>query len=142
MRDFKSESGSPSDKENPQYYVQFYKEEKLIAVFKVEIAATDEERQKGLMFRKNLPEESGMLFIFRDDAIHSFWMKNTYIPLDMIFISSDMMVAGIHRNATPLSEESISISKPSRYVLEINAGLSEKFGIDENSKAVFINIFP
>ncbi|MCX7959168.1 MAG: DUF192 domain-containing protein [Deltaproteobacteria bacterium] len=142
VRDFKQDSNIKDETGNISRFVQFYRENILIANFSVEVASTDEERQKGLMFRKSLPEDAGMLFIFRNDAMHSFWMKNTYIPLDMIFIGSDMNVAGVFRNAVPLSEESISIDRPSRYVLEINAGLSEKYGIDENSKAVFINIFP
>lgn len=141
-RDFKSESNNILDKGGILHYVQFYKGERLIANFRVELAITDNERQKGLMERKDLPIDCGMLFIFNKEDIHYFWMKNTYIPLDMIFINSDMKVVGVYKNATPLSEESINIGKPSKYVLEINAGLSEKYGIDEDSKAVFINIFP
>lgn len=122
-------------------FVQFTKGDKIIATFKVELATTDEERQKGLMFRKDLPQNEGMLFVFEDESTRYFWMKNTYIPLDMIFITSTLNIAGIIHSATPLSERTLSIGRPSRYVLEINGGLCEKLGIDENTRAVFINIF-
>lgn len=141
MRDFRSEKPNDADTESVASLIQFYKDDRLIATFSVEIASTDEERQKGLMFRKSLKEDSGMIFLFNSEADHTFWMKNTYIPLDMIFIDSDMNVVGIFKNAVPLSEETISIGRASRYVLEINAGLSDKSGIDEKTRAVFINIF-
>ncbi|MGC8927727.1 MAG: DUF192 domain-containing protein [Myxococcota bacterium] len=129
------------DNRDTSHFVQFTKDGKTIASFKVELAITDEERGRGLMYRKSLNEDSGMLFIFREDGSHTFWMKNTYIPLDMIFINSDMEVVGVYPDAVPLSEEPISVNRPSRYVLEINAGLSERYGIDKSTKAVFINIF-
>jgi len=127
---------------NTKRFVQFVRDSQSLHTFEVELATTDEERARGLMFRKDMPEDYGMLFVFRNDADHTFWMKNTYIPLDMIFIDANLNVVGVHQNATPLSEDSISVGKKSRYVLEINAGLSDKYGIIENTKAVFINIFP
>ncbi|MCX7945148.1 MAG: DUF192 domain-containing protein [Deltaproteobacteria bacterium] len=142
IRDFKTENKPADEINNISHFVQFYRGDKLIVTFKVELAITEEERQKGLMFRENLPEDSGMLFLFKDESIHNFWMKNTYIPLDLIFIASDMSVVGTYKNAKPLSEDNISIGKPSRYVLEINAGLADKYRIDETTRAVLINIFP
>ncbi len=141
MRDFRSENPDNADTGSVARLIQFYKDGRLIASFSVEVASTDEERRKGLMFRKSLKEGAGMIFLFNSETDHTFWMKNTYIPLDMIFIDSDMNVVGIYKNAVPLSEETISIKRASRYVLEINAGLSDKSGIDEKTKAVFINIF-
>jgi len=123
-------------------FVQFAKGDKILHAFEVELAISNEERARGLMYRREMADDYGMLFIFQNDADHTFWMKNTYIPLDMIFIDRDLNVVGVYRDAKPLSEESISVRKSSRYVLEIKAGLSERFGIDEGVKAVFINIFP
>ena len=98
--------------------------------FSIEIAKTQEERSRGLMFREELDSGSGMLFIFPDDGIHGFWMKNTFIPLDIIWINNGKIVY-IAKNMQPCKEtcDSIFPDKNSRYVLEINAGLSEKLGL-------------
>ena len=74
------------------------------------------------MYRTSLPESSGMLFVFPEDADHSFWMKNTLIPLDMLFIARDGHIVGIHPGAIPLSTSSISVGAPSALVLEVNGG--------------------
>jgi uncharacterized membrane protein (UPF0127 family) len=95
----------------------------------VEIADNDPERSKGLMFRRSMPDDSGMLFDFVTDRPVSMWMKNTYIPLDMLFIGSDGVIGSIAQRTTPLSERTISSNGPVRYVLEINGGLSDKLGI-------------
>jgi len=105
--------------------------------FKVEIADTNESRARGLMYRSHLDQNSGMLFIFGTEANHVFWMKNTYIPLDMIFLSSDWLVVGIIHDAEPMTLDERSVGRPSRYVLEINGGLSVKLGITEGREAVF-----
>jgi len=105
--------------------------------FKVEIADTNESRERGLMYRKQMDQDRGMLFVFGTEANHVFWMKNTYIPLDMIFISSDWLVVGIVYDAEPMTLDDRSVGRPSRYVLEINGGLSKKLGITEGQKAVF-----
>ncbi len=141
-RELKSEMKDDYENEDVKSVVQFMNGNLQITSFNVEIARTDEERARGLMFRKSLPEDRGMLFIFENERDHHFWMKNTYIPLDMIFINSNLEVVGIFENATPMSLDSISIGKSSRYVLEINGGLSGKFGINTSTRAVFINIFP
>lgn len=95
----------------------------------VEIARTEEQQARGLMYRSSMPQDHGMLFLFPDEIDHRFWMKNTYIPLDMIFIAADGRVAGIHPNATPLSEVPISVEKPAKWVLEVNGGWAEKHGV-------------
>lgn len=97
--------------------------------FSVEVVATEDERQKGLMFRKELPEGKGMLFDFKVDAPVSFWMKNTYVSLDMIFIRSDGRIASIAENTEPLSERLVPSGGPVLGVLEVVAGTARKLGI-------------
>jgi uncharacterized membrane protein (UPF0127 family) len=100
-----------------------------VHVFAVELALTPEEQAKGLMFRRELPEGQGMLFDFGDDGLREFWMKNTYIPLDMIFIRGDGRIAKIAEHTAPLSEARISSDRPVRAVLEVIAGTTRKLGI-------------
>lgn len=100
-----------------------------VRAFAVEVVATEEERQKGLMFRKELPEGNGMLFDFKVEAPVSFWMKNTYISLDMIFIRADGRIASIAENTEPMSERLVPSAGPVRGVLEVIAGTSRKLGI-------------
>ena len=105
-----------------------------VHVFTVEIAKTDEERQKGLMFRKELPEGKGMLFDFKPDQDVSMWMRNTYIPLDMLFINADGTIRRIAENTEPLSEKTISSGGPVRGVLEVIGGTAKKLGIVAGDK--------
>ncbi len=100
-----------------------------VHVFAVELATNDAERQKGLMFRKELPEGQGMLFDFKQDQDISMWMRNTYIPLDMLFINSDGRIRRIAENTTPLSERTIPSGGPVRGVLEVIGGTAKKLGI-------------
>lgn len=100
-----------------------------LGVFSVEVAATDEERAKGLMFRRELGPQRGMLFLFPQERQLSFWMKNTLIPLDIVFVSRDWRVVGVVENATPLSEESRGVPQPSQYVLEFIGGTAARLGI-------------
>jgi uncharacterized membrane protein (UPF0127 family) len=100
-----------------------------VHAFNVELATNAAERERGLMFRKSLPEGQGMLFDFKRDQSVSFWMHNTYISLDMIFISGDGRVAHIVENAKPLSDDLIPSGAPVRGVLEVIAGTVQKLGI-------------
>lgn len=100
-----------------------------VQVFAVEVMRTPEERAKGLMFRRELPEGRGMLFDFSPEQNVSMWMKNTYIPLDMIFIRADGRILRIAENTTPESEAIISAGGPVRGVLEVIAGTTRKYGI-------------
>jgi uncharacterized membrane protein (UPF0127 family) len=100
-----------------------------VHVFAVEMASTPEEQAKGLMFRRNMPEGQGMLFDFHREQPTSFWMKNTYIPLDMIFIRGDGRILRIAENTVPLSEALVTSGGPVRAVLEVNAGTARKLGI-------------
>jgi uncharacterized membrane protein (UPF0127 family) len=100
-----------------------------VHVFTVEIAANNADRARGLMERRELPEGRGMLFDFHREQDVSFWMRNTYIPLDMIFIRGDGRILRIEENTTPLSEAQIPSGGPVRAVLEVIAGTSRKLGI-------------
>jgi len=100
-----------------------------VYVFSVELAVTDEERAKGLMFRREVPERYGMLFDFKRDQEVSMWMENTYVSLDMIFIRADGRIARIAENTQPLSRAIISSGGPVRAVLEVVAGTSRKLGL-------------
>jgi len=97
--------------------------------FSVEVVDNDADRAKGLMHRRSLPEGTGMLFDFHREQDVSFWMQNTYIPLDMIFIRADGRIHRIAENTVPLSLEQVPSRGPVRGVLEVIAGTSRKLGI-------------
>jgi uncharacterized membrane protein (UPF0127 family) len=100
-----------------------------VHAFAVELATNDAERERGLMFRKELPEGQGMLFDFQRDQPVAFWMHNTYIPLDMMFIRSDGRIVRIEENAKPQSDDLIPSGSPVRAVLEVIGGTSRRLGI-------------
>lgn len=100
-----------------------------VHAFSVEIADTEPEREKGLMFRKELPEGHGMLFDFQREQEVGFWMQNTYISLDMIFIRGDGRILRIAENTEPLSTRIVPSQGPVRAVLEVIAGTARKYGI-------------
>jgi len=100
-----------------------------VIVFQVEIADTSAKREMGLQYRRELADDKGMIFLFPAESIQSFWMKNTPIPLDMIFINQERKIAGIVEQTLPFSLDPRSVSSPSQYVLEINGGLSKKYGL-------------
>jgi uncharacterized membrane protein (UPF0127 family) len=100
-----------------------------VHAFAVELATNDDERSRGLMFRKELPEGRGMLFDFEHEAPVAFWMHNTYIPLDMIFIRSDGSILRIAENTEPMSDRLIPSGGAVRAVLEVIGGTARKFGI-------------
>ncbi|MCX7878846.1 MAG: DUF192 domain-containing protein [Ignavibacteria bacterium] len=103
----------------------------VIRKIDVEVAITPQERSQGLMYRSSMDEDKGMLFIFEKEEIQSFWMKNTKIPLDIIFIDSKGVINTIHKNTVPYSERSLPSEKPSRFVVEVNGGFCERNGIRE-----------
>ena len=114
-------------------------------VFHIELATTSDEQAKGLMYRTFMAEDAGMLFLFPGEDMRTFWMKNTYIPLDMIFIAKDGEIQHIHSNAKPQSLTKITSLKPAQAVLEINGGMADKLGIKEGDKVLhpaFNNILP
>jgi hypothetical protein len=95
----------------------------------VEVARTPAQRNMGLMFRKILPRQKGMLFIFESDQQQAFTMKNTFIPLDMIFIDRSNKIVGLVENARPLTSGPYKVDAPSRYVLEVNASFCRQHGL-------------
>ena len=109
----------------------------LLTKLDIEIAESDYEIETGLMYREKMDTNQAMLFIFPDMAFHSFYMKNTLIPLDIIFIDDALTIVNIKQNASPLDESGIPSGLPVQYVLEINAGLSETWGISLGDRIVF-----
>ena len=103
----------------------------------VEVAKTKYERKKGLMFREKLHKNHGMLFIFPKEDIVNMWMKNTLIPLDIIFISKKKKIVDVKKNAKNLSNSVITSNIKSKYVLEVNAGLIEKLKIKIGDEIYF-----
>ncbi|HEX3432227.1 MAG TPA: DUF192 domain-containing protein [Rhizomicrobium sp.] len=115
------------------------------AKFHVEVAADPASQEKGLMFRKSLAPDAGMLFDFHTPDFQTFWMKNTVIPLDMVFIRADGTISSIAPNATPYSETPIPSYEPVRAVLEINGGRAAQLGIlpgEHVHNALFGNALP
>lgn len=108
-----------------------------VAEFFVEVADTKEKRERGLMYRDSLNLKVGMLFDFKVPKKVSFWMKNTYIPLDIIFINQNGYIVKTYENAVPLSIESIESKYIVRAVLEINSGLIKKFNINTGDRVVY-----
>jgi hypothetical protein len=105
-----------------------------VHVFSVELAVTDEERTRGLMFRRSVPEYYGMLFDFKRDQEVAMWMKNTYVSLDMIFIQGDGRIRSIAENTETESERIIPSRGPVRAVLEVAAGTARKLGIQPGDR--------
>jgi uncharacterized membrane protein (UPF0127 family) len=106
----------------------------------VEVADTPDTQTRGLMYRQKLEPDHGMIFLFEDERPHSFWMKNTQIPLDMIFISRSGVIVGIHPNAEPLALVPIDVGKPSRAVLEVAGGWAAAHGIAAGDHVTYRNI--
>ena len=104
----------------------------------LEIADNEYERQLGLMNRDTMEETQGMLFKFPEERLQSFWMRNTLIPLDIIFINKDKEIVTIHRNTKVLSTQSYPSSAPSIYVLEVNGGFTERHNIQKGNKIFWI----
>ncbi|MGB5378324.1 DUF192 domain-containing protein [Muriicola sp.] len=109
----------------------------LLIQLDIEIAETAYETQTGLMYRNSMEDGQGMLFIFPDVAYHSFYMKNTKFPLDIIYIDEQLKVATIIKNAQPLSESSLPSLVPVNYVLEVKAGLSDVWGLNTGDRIAF-----
>jgi uncharacterized membrane protein (UPF0127 family) len=107
---------------------------------KVEIAADEASRERGLMFRRDLASDHGMLFIFPDTDYRSFWMHNTLIPLDMIFLDETRTVVGVVANAAPQTDTPRTVGKPSRYVVEVAGGEAGAHGIGPGTRTAFIGV--
>lgn len=110
------------------------KGKKVIGKIDIEIADNDSTRMQGLMYRKSMSEDKGMLFIFPISEPQSFWMKNTIISLDIIFVNEDKEIVKIHKNTVPYSKSSNSSFKKSMYVVEVVAGFTDKYKIAEGDR--------
>lgn len=108
--------------------------------FRVELALTPQERERGLMFREYLDLDKGMLFVFEEEKEYPFWMKNTLIPLDIIWINSQKVVVFMKKNVQPCKEKNCEIitpNKKAKYILEIKAGISDQINIKIGDKLIF-----
>ncbi len=112
----------------------FKKDGKEVKKIDIEVADNGSERQQGLMWRKTMPEDQGMLFIFPEMDEQAFWMKNTIMPLDIIYVNDEKEIVRIYKNTTPYSEKSLPSNGKSIYVVETIAGFCDKFGITEGDK--------
>ena len=101
-------------------------------VFNLKLAHTKEKQKNGLMYVKNMPENSGMLFKYNDNRNRSMWMENTFIPLDILFLDKNYKLIDYVENTVPFSLKSISINKPSRNIIELNGGSVKKFNLKKN----------
>jgi len=110
--------------------------------FRAEVVDTPAARQKGLMFRTELAEATGMLFVFPAESQQSFWMRNTLIPLDMIFIRADKTILGIVENAAPKTETPRSVPGQSQYVLELIGGSASRYRINAGQSVHFYTVIP
>jgi len=107
---------------------------------RVEVVSRAENLERGLMYRRHLDPDAGMLFVYPVEGHRRFWMKNTYIALDMLFIADNRRIVGVVENAEPLTETGREVDAPSRFVLEVNAGFLKKHGVEAGSSVRFVNI--
>jgi uncharacterized membrane protein (UPF0127 family) len=128
-----TDNGPQFTKEGELYFLSKVNSDTLRKI-DIELATTNQERAQGLMDRKSMTDEQGMLFIFPSASEQSFWMKNTYISLDIIYIDDHKEIVSIQKSTTPLSEESLPSFKKAQYVLEVNAGFFDKYHIAYGDK--------
>lgn len=107
-----------------------------LSKIELEIADDAYQRETGLMYRESMAMNRGMLFIFDTEEQLGFYMKNTYIPLDLIFLNKDLIIVNIQKNATPKSLETIPSNAPAQYVLEVNAGLTDTWNLSKGDKII------
>jgi uncharacterized membrane protein (UPF0127 family) len=106
----------------------------FIAAVDVELALDEATQQLGLMYRDKLAENQGMLFVFTEDAMRAFWMKNTLLSLDMVFVNGNSEIVTIHKYTKPYSEESYTSTRPAKYVVEVNGGYTDKYKISVGNR--------
>jgi uncharacterized membrane protein (UPF0127 family) len=109
----------------------------LLTTLDIEIADTDYERETGLMYRSSMEPDQGMLFVFDDVSMHYFYMKNTEFPLDLIFVDDQRKIASFQKNARPMNENSLSSKVPVKYVLEVNAGMADKWSLSIGDSIIY-----
>ncbi|WP_221394863.1 DUF192 domain-containing protein [Dyadobacter sp. NIV53] len=125
----KSESPLSSPAFKKEGEVTFLSDGKIIRKIDVEIAENEMERNKGLMYRAYIPDSTGMLFIFQEARELGFWMKNTHIPLDIMYADENKKIISIQKNTKPFSEESLPSNGIAKYAVEVNAGFSDRNNI-------------
>ena len=108
-----------------------------ITQINIEIAENEKDQQMGLMFRNSMSDSIGMLFIFQSQELRNFWMKNTYLSLDIIFVNSQNEIVKIQSNTEPLTEDLYPSERPAQFVVEVNSGFTEKFKIQEGDRIQF-----
>ncbi|MBT8273553.1 MAG: DUF192 domain-containing protein [Bacteroidia bacterium] len=118
--------------------LSLFRQDSLLAKFNIEIADDEYERQTGLMYRRQMNDDEAMLFIFPSEDYRSFYMKNTYIALDIIYIDQKGEIVSFQYDAQPLDEKALPSNIPAKYVLEIKAGLAEKYDIQVDDKIVYL----
>jgi uncharacterized membrane protein (UPF0127 family) len=109
----------------------------IVATLDIEIADDEYQTQTGLMYRKSMPDNQAMLFIFNDEVRRSFYMKNTEFALDIIYLNAEKEIVSIQKNAQPYDETSLPSEAPAMYALEVNAGLSDSWGLEVGDKLEF-----
>jgi uncharacterized protein len=109
----------------------------VVKEIRMEVADDEPQRVRGMMYRKSIPNDTGMLFIFPDNAPRSFWMKNTYVPLDIIFVAEDKTIVNIHKNTPTLTEQNFPSTAPAKYVVEVAGGYTSAYGIEPGQKIDF-----
>jgi uncharacterized protein len=108
-----------------------------IREIRMEVADDEPQRVKGMMYRKSIPNDTGMLFIFPETELRSFWMKNTYVPLDILFVAEDKTIINIHKNTPTLTEQNFPSTAPAKYVVEVAGGYTSAYGIEPGHKIEF-----
>jgi len=108
--------------------------------FDVYVASERAQQMRGLMFVRELPDFTGMIFVYRQAGIRSMWMKNTYIPLDMLFVKGDGTVSSVAADTTPHSLESVASREPVNFVIELNAGMAARLGVGAGSRVIFSHV--
>lgn len=126
------ETGTEFTKEGTLTFVQ--PDGSPIKTIDIEIAETEEERARGLMFRRSMGYDRGMLFIFEEPDKDGFWMKNTPMPLDIVFVAPDSQIVSIAKRTTPFSEESIQPHALKQFVVEVRAGFADRFGLTDSTR--------
>jgi len=136
-------AGCASEETSPSGESSFEREGRLaflgpagdtLKTIAIEIADTDAERQRGLMGRRSLGYDRGMLFIFDSVDDSGMWMKNTPLPLDIVFVAPDSQVINVARRTTPFSQETISPAAPKKFVVEVRAGFANRFGLTDSTR--------
>lgn len=134
---FSIEDTAPKFKKEGELLFISKTENETLAIIDIEVADNEQKTAQGLMHRSSMPENAGMLFLMPQEDIQGFWMRNTYIPLDMIFVNSNKEIVTIHHNTTPMNENSYLSTAPALYVVEVNGGFCNKNNIKEGDQIEF-----